>query len=81
MTQPGIEPRSPRLLGVMAMKGYTILSISSEPKPHHQMQFSIILRTMYFFFVGEGISQQGIQLDKAGCYYSHHVLVELVSFL
>ena len=42
-------------LGVMAMKGYSILPRSPELEPHHQMKFSVIHRmTPPTFFAGEG---------------------------
>ena len=39
---------------VMAMKGYSTLPKSKELEPHHQMQFSVVPRTLlFFFFCGE----------------------------
>ena len=40
-------------LGVMAIKRYILLPRSPEPKPHHQMQLSVIPRTPPFFPGGE----------------------------
>ena len=46
-------------LGVMAIKGYSLLSRSLEREPHNQMKFSVIPRTLNFsFFDGaEGAPQ------------------------
>ena len=35
-------------LGVMSMKGYSVLHIFLEPEPHHHMQFRVITRTSLF---------------------------------
>ena len=37
-------------LGVMAMKQYSSLPKSQELQPHHQMQLSIIPKTLFFIF-------------------------------
>ena len=39
-------------LGVMAIKEYFPLFRSPELEPHNQMQFSVIPRTLHFFFFG-----------------------------
>ena len=39
-------------LGIISMNDYSTLHRSPELKPHHQMQFSVVLRTPIFLFGG-----------------------------
>ena len=62
-------------LGVIAMKRYSTLLRGQELKPHHQMQFSVISRTLHFggvLSLYKGCRRHFLSVTDRVSYNHHH---------